>query len=252
MSTLDEAVSQVRRGAVALLDVLLPPSCLGCRAPVDRQGLLCSTCWGKVAFIVPPFCAVCGLPFPHDEGTDALCGACLSERPAYDRARAAAVYDEGCRSLLLGFKHGDRTEAAAAFGSWLYQAGSELCREADIVVPVPLHRGRLWQRRFNQSALLAQALGRQAGLAVVPDFLVRRRATKSQRGLSADERRRNVRGAFAVRERYRLRAEGARVLLIDDVLTTGATVEEAAKALGRAGVAGVDVLSLARVVRTRG
>jgi len=251
MSALDQVVSQARRGAVGLLDALLPPRCLGCRAPVDRQGLLCAGCWGGINFIVPPFCAVCGLPFPHDEGAEALCGACLRKRPAYHRARAAAVYDEGCRSLLLGFKHGDRTEAASGLGRWLHQTGAELCREARLIAPVPLHRRRLWQRRFNQSALLAQALGRAAGLEVACDLLIRKRATKSQRGLSAAERRRNVRGAFAVRERHRRRLAGAHVMLVDDVFTTGATVEEAAKALGRAGAGRVDVLTLARVVRAR-
>lgn len=251
MSALDQLVGYGRRGAGVLLDVLLPPRCLGCRAPVDRQGLLCGACWRRVNFITPPCCAVCGLPFAHDEGAEAVCGGCLAEPPAFDRARAAAVYDDGCRSLLLGFKHGDRTEAAGALGRWLHQAGRELCREAGLIVPVPLHRRRLWRRRYNQSALLAWALGREAGLAVATDLLRRRKPTRSQRGLSASERRRNVQGAFGVDEDRRARLADAHVVLVDDVFTTGATVEAAAAALKRAGARRVDVVTLARVVRTR-
>ena len=251
MTGLDEVLGYARRGAGGLLDVLLPPRCLACRGAVDRQGLLCAACWRQISFITPPHCAVCGLPFGHDVGAEAICGQCLARPPRFDRARAAAVYDDGSRPLLLGFKLADRTEMAAALGGWLARAGAELLADADLIVPVPLHRWRLWRRRFNQSALLALKLGRESGIEVVPDLLMRKRATPTQRGLSAGERRRNVAGAFALRPVHTQRAQGARVLLIDDVLTTGATVEEAARVLRRAGVVRIDVLTLARVVRAR-
>ena len=168
---------------------------------------------------------------------------------ALHRARAGAIYDDGSRSLILAFKLGDRTEAAAALARWLLRAGEDLLADADLIVPVPLHRWRLWRRRFNQSAMLALALARESGVEAAVDLLVRRRATRTQRGLSAGERRRNVAGAFALRPGHAERVREARVVLVDDVLTTGATVEEAARVLRRAGAARIDVLTLARVVR---
>jgi predicted amidophosphoribosyltransferase len=146
--------------AAAALDALLPPRCLGCGGPVDRQGGLCPDCWGRLSFITAPHCACCGLPFDFQVEGESLCGACLAEPPPYARARAVLVYDDGSRPLLLGFKHGDRTHAARAFGLWLARAGAELLAEADLLVPVPLHRWRLFRRRYNQAALLAQAVGR--------------------------------------------------------------------------------------------
>jgi ComF family protein len=251
MATVQDAIRVARRGAASALDLLLPPQCLKCRLPVDRQGLLCAECWRGVAFIGPPCCAVCGLPFAHDEGPEAICGACVKEPPSFARARAAMVYDAASRALVLGFKHGDRIEAAAPFGRWLARAGAEFLAEADLVVPVPLHRWRLWRRRYNQAALLARALARASALEVVPDLLVRRRATASQHQLSRAQRRLNVRGAFAVDRRRSARLEGARVVLVDDVLTTGATVGACTRALLGAGARSVDVLTLARVVRWR-
>ena len=213
--------SQLRRWAVPLLDAVLPPLCLSCRTVVGRQGQLCAACWQAISFLGPPCCAACGLPFPFDEGGNALCAACSRGLPAFDRARAVMVYDDASRPLLLGFKHGDRTEGAPAFGAWLARAGAELLADAELIVPVPLHRWRLLRRRFNQSALLALALGRKSGVPVAPDLLRRARPTPSQAGLDAGERRRNVRNAFAVAPPHRGRVAGRRVLLVDDVYTTG-------------------------------
>lgn len=232
-----------------LLDVILPPHCLKCGTGVDEPGSLCATCWSEVAFLGPPACAACGLPFEFAVGSGALCASCVRHRPVYQRARAALVYDDASRDMILGFKHADRTEAAPAFGRWMARAGRDLVAEADLIAPVPLHWRRFWRRRYNQSALLAGAVGRETGLPVVPDLLVRKRATPSQGGLGAKARARNVQGAFAVNPRRLGRARGAKVLLIDDVYTTGATVEACARVLLRAGAAAVDVLTLARVVR---
>lgn len=198
---------------------------------------------------------MCGFPFEHDgesgvEGERAaLCGACARRQPAYDRARAVLVYDDASRHLVLAFKHGDRTDAARAFSAWMGRAGRELLADAELVAPVPLHRWRLLRRRFNQAALLGRRIAADAGLPFVADLLARRRNTPSQGRLSVSARRRNVSGAFAVRPARQAAVAGRRVLLVDDVLTTGATVEAAARALRRAGAAAVDVLTLCRVVR---
>lgn len=243
------AIAGLRRGGAAALDVLLPPQCLKCREPVDRQGLLCPACWSAVAWLAPPFCAACGYPFEHDEGEGALCGACTRSPPVFARARSAFAYDEASKPLVLSFKHADRTEGAPAYGRWLARAGSELAAEADLVAPVPLHRWRLLRRRYNQAALLALALAEACGKPCLPDLLARVKSTPSQGGLGRAGRAENVRGAFAVRPRRREAMQGKRVLLVDDVYTTGATATACARVLLRAGAAAVDVLTLARVVR---
>ncbi|MDG5495805.1 ComF family protein [Niveispirillum sp. BGYR6] len=229
------------------LDLLLPPRCLGCGDRVGTPGTLCPTCWTAMHFIDAPFCACCGLPFDYDAGAGALCGACIAAPPQFGRARAVLSYDDASRPLILGFKHGDRTDAAPGFARWMARSGATLLAECDVIAAVPLHRWRLLRRRYNQSALLALHLGRVSGKPVVPDLLIRRRATPSQGGLTAKGRARNVAGAFAAHPRHRDRISGARVLLVDDVLTTGATVGECARVLRRAGAVGVDVLTLARV-----
>jgi len=191
--SLNTAVRALPRVA---LNALLPPRCLVCGAGVARPVALCGTCWGGLTYLAPPFCAACGFPFDYDLGADVLCGACNREPPRYDRARAVLRYDEASRGLLLAFKHGDRTEGAPAFGAWLARAGAELIADCDVILPVPLHRRRLFARRYNQSALLARALARETGLAVLPDALRRTRNTPSQGRLSPAARRRNVAGAF--------------------------------------------------------
>lgn len=238
----------LRRAARLLLDAVLPPRCLNCGALVGEPATLCAACWSKIAFLGGPACACCGLPFEHELGSGALCAACAGQPPAFARARAVFRYDEGSRGLLLAFKHADRTDAVPAFALWLQRAGEELLEDAELIAPVPLHRWRLLRRRYNQSALLANALALRAGRRAAPDLLLRRRATPPQGRLSAAARRRNLAGALALNPRWAERVAGRRVLLIDDVLTTGATVEEAAKVLCRAGAAAVDVLTLARVI----
>lgn len=239
----------VRRFGDRVLDLFLPPQCLACRATIDRQGALCAACWESVDFLASPCCGICGHPFEFDPGEGALCAACLDRRPAYGRARAVLRYAPPARDLVLGFKYGDQTYAAPAFGRWLARAGRELLAEADVLVPVPLHWTRLFQRRFNQSILIARALARESGLPMAADLLMRLRRTPPQGRLSPAARRRNVQGAFAVRSGREESVAGRKVLLIDDVMTTGATIEACAEALFEAGAAGVDALTLARVVR---
>jgi ComF family protein len=203
-----------------------------------------------MAFLDGPCCAVCGYPFDFDPGGDTLCGACLAQPPDFDSARAAMRYDDKSRDLILALKRADRLDLVPALVKWLASAGRNMLNQVDLVVPVPLHRRRLWTRRFNQSAVLAHAVARNAGLPVDPFVLRRLRATPSQGEMpSAKARRRNVLGAFRVEPARRAAIAGKTVLLIDDVFTTGATVEACARALKRARAKKVFVLTLARVVR---
>ncbi|HUC62545.1 MAG TPA: ComF family protein [Alphaproteobacteria bacterium] len=241
----------LRRAGSGALGAVLPARCLGCGKLVDAPGALCGACWNEIDFLAPPFCACCGIPFEVDPGEDLLCGLCLKRRPAFGRARAVFRYDEESRRLILGFKHGDRLHGAPAFGQWMARAGAALLDDADWVAPVPLHWTRLFRRRYNQAALLAHAIGRARGVPVVPDLLLRRRRTPSQGGLNATERQRNMRGAFALKPTYAGAVEGKRVVLVDDVLTTGATVNACAETLIAAGAAAVDILTLARVARAQ-
>lgn len=246
MTSFEPVADTPRRWRHAVLDALLPPRCLACTAAVDIPGRLCPACWAEVDFIAAPHCATCGLPFAYDEGAEAVCGACAAETPAFDRARAVLRYNGVARSLVLGFKHGDRTHAAPAFADWIGRGGEALLEGAEVVTPVPLHRWRLFTRRYNQSGLLAREIARDWGLEFSPDLLRRTRHTPSQAGLKRDQRFLNVRGAFKLRQGRAV--EGRRVVLVDDVMTTGATVNACARALKQAGAETVDVLTLARVV----
>ncbi len=250
--SLPKQISQiVWRGVRGVVDAVLPPLCLSCDTPIREQGLLCANCWGGVSFITPPACALCGFPFEYDAGIEALCGNCSARRPAFDRARAVFRYDDGSRRLLLSFKHGDRTEAAKPFGRWLARAGAELMGDDFIIAPVPLHPKRLHARRYNQAALLAGALADAWKTGqLMPDLLRRSRDTRPQGHLSPGQRRRNVQGAFEVDPRYRKLIAGRRIVLIDDVMTTGATVETISRVLKRAGAGAVDILVLARVLKS--
>jgi ComF family protein len=246
--------TRLKSAGRAVLDLVYPPFCIGCRAQVAAPGALCAACWQRVGFLDGPMCDCCGLPFEF--GFEVLgnagtrCAACHANPPAYDKARAVMRYDEHSKGPILAFKHGDRLDLAPAFARWLDRGGRALLDEAELIVPVPLHPGRLWTRRYNQSAELARALAKLGGRPAALTLLERARATPSQGAMrSAKARRRNMLGAFKVRPRHKSAIAGRNILLVDDVLTTGATAEACARALKRAGAAKVLVLALARVVR---
>ncbi len=229
-------------------DVALPPLCPSCRTPLGDGIGLCATCWSKLSLIEPPYCARLGIPFTYDPGPGLLSMEAIAAPPAYDRARAPVRYDDVARSLVLSFKFSDRLDLAPMMGRWMARAGRELLADADALVPVPLHWRRLWARRFNQAAALAGAISSIAGVPVLHGGLRRVRATPQQVGLSKTDRAANVQGAFRVAPEEKALIAGKRLVLIDDVLTSGATVDTCARALLRAGCAHVDVLVFARVV----
>jgi ComF family protein len=231
----------------AALNLLFPPQCMACRAPVADSGF-CAACWGSIAFLDGPGCACCGLPFAVALDGDNLCAACLAKPPAFDSARAILAYDDASKGAILALKHADRLDLVPGFSRWLARAGRAALADCDLIVPVPLHRARLWQRRYNQAAELARRLSRDVRLPTDPLALTRSRSTPSQGAMpSAKARRRNVQRAFKVPDPSRV--AGKCILLLDDVLTTGATVESCARALKRAGAVRVHVLALARVVK---
>jgi ComF family protein len=231
------------------LDIALPTLCVACREPVDGDGV-CAACWAKLSFIAPPFCPRLGIPFVYDPGPDMLSMEAIANPPAYTRARAAVRYDDVARTLVHALKYQDRTDLAPAMGRWMARAGRELLEEADVLVPVPLHWKRGWSRRYNQSGALARVIERQTGVKLSSEALRRVRPTQQQIGLSRKERASNVQGAFKVAADRQSLIHGRRVVLIDDVLTSGATVDACARALLRAKAASVDVLVFARVVDT--
>ena len=234
------------RAAGKILDFLLPPLCLSCDAPTGASHALCPECWSSIHFITAPYCACCGAPFEAPVGDGMLCAACIASPPVFAAARAAMLYDDASRHLVVAFKH-DRIHSVRALAAWMARAGQELLAGADLLVPVPLHRWRLFKRRYNQAALLAHELAAHAQKPMLVDALLRVKPTPTQGHMKRKERQANVKGAFGVPDRARGRIKDKTVLLIDDVLTTGATVNECSQALLDAGARAVNVLTLARV-----
>lgn len=242
------ALAPLRRLGGLLLDTLYPPVCLSCDAPVATANTLCAACFRQLRPITAPMCPVLGLPFEVSLGPEARSAEAIADPPPFERARAAVVYNDIARALVGKLKYGDRPELARFCARLMAQAGHELVGPDAVLVPVPLHRARQFARRYNQSTELARAVGKLTGLPVDPLLVRRRKATRQQVGLSGEARRRNVAGAFQASADVASRLRGRRVIVIDDVVTTGSTVKAVTRALQKAGVEHIDVLSLARVV----
>ncbi|HET9146826.1 MAG TPA: ComF family protein [Acetobacteraceae bacterium] len=242
-------MSLLGRALRVCIDTALPPHCLACAAEVGADGQLCPDCFSATAFISPPFCSRCGMALPGIMARQAVpvCESCAIDPPRFRAGRAALLYDEMAKRLILPFKYSDRPEAALGLARLMARPGAELLRRADIIVPVPLHRARLRERGYNQAALLARALGRIAGKPVSVDALRRPKRTRPLNEMGRDARRQALEGAIAIRPDRTGRIAGASVLLVDDVMTSGATATACAEALLSAGAAAVDVLALARV-----
>lgn len=229
-------------------NLLFPPVCAGCRRLVSEPGALCGTCWRELRFLERPWCAIMGTPFGHDMGENFLSAEAIADPPPFERARAAVVYSGIARQLVHGLKFNDRTDLAASMARWMLRAGDELVADAAVIVPVPLFWRRFFFRRYNQAAELARAIAVLADLPFAPGAVRRVKPTRRQVGLSAAERQDNVRAAFLVPPEREIEVSGRRVLVVDDVYTTGATVRAVTRALKTGGASAVDVLTFARVL----
>lgn len=240
---------RLKAAARAAIDLMLPPRCPGCGEIVDGDGRFCLGCWASLRFILPPYCATCGDPFEVAQGDDSLCGKCLATPPKWS-ARAAFAYEGAAREAVLKLKHGDQPHLARLMSAAMVRAGSGMFgHPGALLIPVPLHRWRLWRRGYNQAAELAKAVARLSGTQLLIDGIERRRSTLPSGGLNPSQRRANVRAAFRVPPAKRPCLQGRSIILIDDVLTSGATADACARILLRAGAKSVDLLALSRVVR---
>lgn len=232
------------------VNLLLPARCPGCGDYAGVHHRLCGSCWKKLTFITAPFCDRCGDPFVVDQSAP-ICGNCLHIPPLFTKGRAAFRYDSLIRELILQFKHGDATWLAKPLASWLALNGQDLLMASDVIMPVPLHRWRLFARRYNQATLLARELSHRTQIPLFTNVLVRHKRTESQHGKSRQERQVNVRAVFHIASKKRSLVKGKAILLIDDVWTTGATLNACVKTLKSAGAKDVFVLTLARVTKER-
>ena len=239
----------LRSGGRILLDAAYPPQCVACRQITAEPDTLCARCWREMPFIARPFCERLGTPFAVDIGGPLLSPAAIADPPVFGRARSVAAYDGAAQALVHKLKYSDRQELALAMGGMMTAAAAELLQQASVIVPVPLHWTRLWQRRFNQAMALATVIGQKSGLPVEPMLLRRRKRTLRQVGLTRAQRQANLQGAFVVPDESKAALKGQHVLLVDDVMTTSSTANAAARILLKQGAAAVDIVTFARVVR---
>ena len=225
----------------------MPSTCLTCDRFVEKQGGCCPQCWAELRFITEPLCPVMGTPFSIDMGKNFLCAEAIANPPPFDKLRSVLLYDELARKLVSRIKYSDRTDLLRWVVNWMNTAGVEVLNEVDVIIPVPLHPSRLRIRRFNQAGELANRLAKLNQKEFLPELLIRKKATRQQVGLSERERARNVLGAFVVPQEMKITLKGKRVLLIDDVYTTGSTVKAASRALKRGGASHINVLVFAKV-----
>lgn len=241
-----QALLSLEQGLENVLNTTLPPHCLITGLPIAGADM---DLWQHLTFLDAPCCDKCGYPFEFATEVQILCGSCLAHPPKYDKGRSAIAYDDNSRKIVLDFKHGGRTDGLDFFGAQLMRAGRDMLEHADLLIPVPLHKARLRKRKFNQSAVLARKLSHLSGVLYDCDILLRRKNTVSQGGQTFAGRKKNVTGAFHIPTTYKERVKGKNIILIDDVLTSGATLEACTQVLKRAGAVQVNILTLMRVVR---
>lgn len=231
----------------SLIDYLFPPVCLNCLTPLEVPHKVCPDCWQNIEFLVSPLCEIKGIPFPFDLEPGTISAAAIKNPPEYDKARGVAAYEGTMKDLIHKLKYNDRHELLNLLVTWMKFSGKELIQQSDLIVPIPLYKSRLWERRFNQSALLAKRLSQQTEIPYECSILHRQKKTRSQVGLTSKERYQNLKNAFIIEETKRNKLEGKSILVIDDVITTGATINSAAIALKKSGARSVNILSLAIV-----
>lgn len=231
----------------SLIDYLFPPVCLNCLTPLEEPHKVCSDCWQNIEFLVAPLCEIKGTPFPFDLEPGTISATAIKNPPEYDKARGVAAYQGTMKDLIHKLKYNDRHELLNLLVNWMKFSGKELIQQSDLIVPIPLYKSRLWERRFNQSALLAKRLSEQTKTPYDCSIFHRKKKTRSQVGLTSKERYQNLKNAFIIEEEKRSKLQGKSILVIDDVITTGATINSAAIALKKSGARSVNILSLAIV-----
>ncbi len=219
-----------------------------CFGNIHENGSICAKCWEKVNFISNPQCEICGLPFDFAAANGSVCAECIREQPKFSKARAVFLYDDASRAMITSFKYKDRIENRIAYAKWMARVGADMLSDADFLIPVPLHFGKLLVRKYNQAGILAHELAKISGKRIIVTGLIRRKYTKTQAGFNRRLRFKNIGGAFKVNPQYQSIFNDKKILLIDDVITTGATANECAKILLKAGAAKVEVLTLAKTL----
>ncbi len=252
--SMTELKETLRGGQTIVTNLLFPPSCVSCHAAVDAPHSLCNSCFEQVVFIADPMCHVCGTPFAHEmggnKGEQTLCASCMQHAPVYDKARSALNYDASSRKFVTRIKYADRTDMVPFAARLMAQAGHELWEEAELIIPVPLHWRRLVTRRYNQAFLLGKELSKLTEVPLLPDGLKRTKHTPPQTSLDWKHRQKNVKNAFGLNDKHADAIAGKVVILVDDVMTTGATLRACVKLLKKAKTSRVYVLTLARRAMT--
>lgn len=233
----------------SVIDTILPPRCPGSGEIVEIQGAVSPNFWDQLQFIEKPFCKRCAIPFSFETDENNICAKCLEEDPFYDESRAPVVYNDASRRIILNFKFNDKTHYVHTFVPWMLRAGADLLGEADYIIPVPLHPKKIRMRKFNQAALLAHEISKKSDVKYIAEGLIRTRHTVPQKGLNKKERYKNISGAFAIGDRYLDKFAHKNIIIIDDIFTTGSTLNECARILKNAGAAKVNVITIARVTK---
>lgn len=234
-----------------VMNLLLPPRCISCGELVNDVGSLCGKCWAEIDFINEPLCISCGYPLEPTAGKNSICGHCIMEEPPYKAGRSVFCYNDKSKSLILDFKYSDKIQSAKRYATWMLNSAKDLIEDSDYIVPVPLHWRRLVERRYNQAAIISNEIAKISGKKVLSQGLIRKKYTPPQVSLTRKQRLKNVKGAFAVNPRLAERIKGKKLVLVDDVMTTGATINECVEILNKAGAAAVFVVTLGRTVEGR-